>query len=116
MSRKLTSPDKRRMLRSPGDSRSQTQRGGGIGWREATDHAESVFDAARRRLPRFLRIRVYRRIKLILMIEESAGQPEPCAEGGGMGWREAPDHAESVFDAARRRLPRLLNHQNKSQS
>ena len=32
-----------------------------------------------------------------------------------MGWREAPDHAESVLDAARRRLPRLLNHQNFSQ-
>ncbi len=32
-----------------------------------------------------------------------------------MGWREAPDHAESILDAARRRLPRLLNHQNFSQ-
>ncbi len=30
-----------------------------------------------------------------------------------MGWREAPDHAESVFDATRRRLPRLLRIRNK---
>src|SRR6478735_8534106 len=55
MSRELTTPGGRgRMLRSPGDSRSQTQRGGGMGWREAPDHAESVLDAARRRLPRLL--------------------------------------------------------------
>ncbi len=59
MSRGLTTPWGKgtRMLRSPGDVESQTQRGGG-GWREAPDHVATVFEATRRRLPRLLRIRL----------------------------------------------------------